>query len=331
MLAAALCGALALASGACGGGSGPPDVPGRRAPRWFAPTSVWNRPLPRNVRIDPQSATLVAALAAQAKGSPPATINTTQYSTPVYTVSRRQRRVRVTLDNHATYAASLAHAIRRVPIPRNAQPARGSDEHMVVWQPATDTMWEFWKMQRKPDGWHAKSAGRMRHVSRNPGYFAGPTGFPWGATATSLPLLGGLILPGELRRGRIDHALAIAIPRPRAGVWTFPAQRTDGWVRDPNAVPEGARFRLDPSVNVASLGLSRPVRAIARAAQRYGIIVRDYAGSVAFYAQDPTPLRRNPYPAIFGSRTMQESLRNFPWDKLQLIEMDRRSYRGPGK
>jgi hypothetical protein len=322
---------LALPAAACGGDADPPGVTARAVKPPFAPDGVWNRPLPHDAPVDPRSRPLVAALAAQARGGLPATINTSQYSTPVYRVPRRQRRVRVTLDNPATYAASLRKAISAVPVPRDANPARGRDGHMVVWQPSTDTMWEFWKMRRAKDGWHAKSAGKMRRVSHNPGYFSGPSGFPWGATATSLPLLGGLMRTAELRRGRIDHALALAIPRPKAGVWAFPAQRTDGWARERDAIPEGARFRLDPDVDVARLHLPRPVRAMAEAAQRYGIIVRDFAGSVAFYAEDPAPMARNPYPAIFGGRTMQDALRDFPWDDLQLMEMDRRTYRGTGK
>ena len=67
----------------------------------------------------------------------------------------------------------------------------------------------------------------MRRRVREPGYFssdAWPGAEPWwGATATGLPLLGGLITIDELERGRIDHALAMAIPDARAGVWAQPA------------------------------------------------------------------------------------------------------------
>ena len=37
------------------------------------------------------------------------------------------------------------------------------------------------------------------------------------------------------------------------------------------------------------------VRTMAVAAQRYGIVVRDGAGAVTFYAEDPTPTGRNPF------------------------------------
>jgi hypothetical protein len=328
---------LATVAAACGGGDSPEtertSAPAEKRP--FAANGVWNKPLRENAPVDPNSAALVKTLhdqvAAHVSSRYGPTINTWQYSTPVYTVPRRQRRVRVTLDNKATYAASLRDAIASVPIPRKARPAHGSDRHMVIWQPSTDTMWEFWRMQRRRDGWHAQMAGRMDRVSRNPGYFSSDSGFAWGATATSLPLLGGLMRPDELRRGRIDHALALAIPKPRAGTWSLPARRTDGTVRDPNAIPLGARFRLDPDLDVSTLGLSRPMRAMARAAQRYGIVVRDTAGTVAFYAEDPASVGRSPYRRIFGTQPMWQQLSRFPWDKLELMQMDLQTYRGPGR
>jgi hypothetical protein len=304
-----------------------------RCQRFFAPTGVWNRPLRDDAPLDPQSAQLVATLrqavadAVTRRFWP--TINTTQYSTPIYQVPENQRRLTVTLDDPAGYRQSLREALRAVPVPPGAEAAGGNDQHMVIWQPSKDTMWEFWKMHQVGGQWHARAAGRMQDVSKNPGYFAGPRGSPWGATATSLPLVGGLMLPNELRRGRIDHALAISIPRPRASTWSLPAQRTDGWVSDPAAVPEGTRFRLDPSVNVAKLELPRPLRAMAFAAQHYGIVVRDTAATPVFYAEDPRSLGSNPYPKIFEHQPLGPMLARFPWDHLQAMKLELQTYGGP--
>ena len=197
---------------------------------------------------------------------------------------------------------------------------------MVVWQPSTDTMWEFWLMRRTADGWHAKLGGKMVHVSRNPGYFNRPVGSPWGATATSLPLLGGLIFPEELERGRIDHALAIALPLTRKGWWSLPAQRQDGWDPDPKAIPQGTRFRIDSSVDINKLALPKALRAIAIAAQRYGIIVRDTAGTPVFYAEDPTPQGTNPYPALFDHQQLGPLLARLPWGSMQAMKLQLRTY-----
>ena len=68
-----------------------------------------------------------------------------------------QRPVRVQLDTGVSPA--LQAAFERVPIPATATPAGGSDGTLVVWQPGTDRMWEFWKATRRADGWHAAWGG----------------------------------------------------------------------------------------------------------------------------------------------------------------------------
>jgi hypothetical protein len=295
-----------------------------RCARYFSPHSFWNAPLPADAPVDPQSGAIVAALQAQVDDAVGRhygpTINTASYSTPVYEVAENQPRVAVTLDDRATYRRTLRAALRAVPLPPDVQPAAGTDAHLVLWQPSTNTMWEFWKLHRQADGWHAK-------VSTSHGVFPAL----WGATATSLPLLGGLIRPEELARGRIDHVLALAIPRPRAGVWAAPARRTDGWVREPDAVPEGARLRLDPRLDVDALDLPPLVRVLARAAQRYGIVVRDTAGTVALYAEAPTAQRPISYARFFGAQPLWQLLSRFPWQHLQVLRMDLNTYAGaPG-
>ena len=221
-------------------------------------------------------------------------INTTTYSTPVYTVPAGQPTVRVKLD---TTSAPLQQAFEQVPIPAGAEPAAGGDAHMVVWQPATDTMWEFWLASQKADGWHARWGGRMTGVSRNPGYFTAPNP-GWGATATSLPLLGGLMRTTELQAGRIDHALAFAIPHTKLWKsWSWPAQRSDGDTDSADAIPEGARFRLPANLDIDALKLPPVTAAIAKAVQRYGMVLRDKSGAVSFYAEAPTGA--DPYPALF--------------------------------
>ena len=161
----------------------------------------------------------------------------------------------------------------------------------------------------------------MTDVSQSPGYFPKPPG--WGATATGLPLLGGLIRISELRAGQIPHALSIALPEPRAGIYAWPAQRTDGTSNDPAALPEGTRLRIDPSVDLSKLPMSPFVRILATAAQQYGMIVTERGGAVAFYAEDPTPTGSNPYwPApdgFFGGKYPNQLLQQFPWSYLQVV------------
>jgi hypothetical protein len=174
------------------------------------------------------------------------------------------------------------------------------------------------------------SPGHYRDVAR-PGTTALSQQFNWGATATSLPVAAGMITKADLERGRIDHALAIALPNLAAASsiidskrWAFPAQRGDGKSTNPNAVPEGARFRLDPALDLDSLQLTSFVRMLAEAAQRYGLIVQDGAPATVFYGEDPSPYERlgqgNFYDTLIGPRPVG-FLNGFPWDRLQLTRM----------
>jgi hypothetical protein len=285
---------------------------------------VWNAPLAQDAALDPNSGAIVGELNRQvqqglAHGSPPA-INTSSYSTPIYTVGADQKRVHVALDQPASNSPELRQAFAEVPIPQGARPAAGTDAQLTVWQPRTDTIWEFWRLRQAPDGWHAVWGGRMTGVSTDPGFYTGAQA-NWGATATDLPLAGGLVTLADLRRGRIDHALSFAVNTARAGAWAWPAQHSDGGASGSNTVPEGARFRLDPAVDVASLNLPPLVRMIAEAAQHYGMIVRDTGGSIAFYGEDPGPTGADPYPALLSGLASWDALRGFPWNRLQLVRM----------
>jgi hypothetical protein len=242
------------------------------------------------------------------------------YSTPIYTVPAAQPRVRVILDN---IGPALQRAFSRVPLSPGARPASGADAQLTVWQPSTDRLWEFWGMHHASDGWHARWGGAMRHVSQNPGYFSARAwpgaSYHWGATATGLPLVGGLITLEDLRLGHIDHALAIGVPRVAAGVVTWPAQRTDGTAEAPAGIPAGTRFRLDPHLDLARLSLPPLTRMIAEAAQRYGMVVRDTSGVVDFYAEDPTPTGTDPWRELVGGGYLWQLLSLFPWDRLEVV------------
>ena len=287
----------------------------------FACNSVWNARLPDDAPIASASSTYTAALQAQVTRYG-AWINSYSYSIPVYKVGPSQPRVPVTLDIGGPGAQSLAADFHAgVPIPSGAVAAAGTDRSMVVWQPSTDTLWEFWHAQKIDGVWHARWGGEMKHVSSNPGYYKNRD--YWGGSATGLSILGGLIGPAELRSGHIDHALAMAIPHAAAGRFVFPAQRTDGNDRSAGAIPEGTRFRLNPRVNVAALHLPRFTKMAALAAQRYGIVVRDQSGSVSLYVQQPAPGRPNPYygrGGLFGGLDPSELLRAFPWRDLEVVQ-----------
>jgi hypothetical protein len=304
----------------------------RRAPfRFFSSSSFWNVPVASSATLDPNSAGLVNELAAtvtaeeQAKEGP--WINTTSYSIPLYTVPATQPTVKVTLEN-ATTAPALQAAWTAVPLPAEAHPATGTDGVLALWQPSTNKLWDFWRLVQKTDGWHASWGGAMQNVTSNPGVY-GPEAWPgaqnwWGDSASSLEPLGGLISLEDLERNLINHALAIAIPNVRAGVYASPAKRDDGKSTNPLSLPEGAHLRLNPNLNIPNLHLPHTTQLIAEAAQRYGIYIRDGARNITFYAQDPTPTKTNPYTGptgYFEGQHPSKLLATFPWKELQVLKM----------
>jgi hypothetical protein len=298
--------------------------------RLFGSKSFWNRRLPASAPVDPSSSALVSALVGElqqerAAGIGP-WIGTGSGSTPVYRVGDRQARVRVHLDDRGVHGwKPLQRALASVPIPPHAKPAPGSDRHMTILQASSDTLWELFGARRAADGWHARWGGAIRHVSESPGYYTA-SAWPgatrnWGATASSLPIVGGTMLLDELAKGSIRHALAINLPAPRAGAFAWPAQRTDG-TGPPSALPEGARLRLDPALDVASLHLPKLTRMIALAAQRYGLVVRDQTHhGTSLFGEVPTSRAVRAYKPYFRGRTPGQLLADFPWDRLQVLAM----------
>jgi hypothetical protein len=306
-------------------------APAAAAP-YFSASSTWNTPIAATAQVDASSTALVGELN-RLRATFGSGINTTLNSTPIYTAAPGQATTKVVLDTSTSPA--LSSAFNAVPVPATALPSLGGDGNMVVNQPSTDTMWEFWHMYKAGTVWHARWGGRILSMSTNPGYFrdASVAGvwterWFWGAPATSMPLAAGVVTAAELQSGHIDHALYMAIPQARANVVAWPAQRTDGASASPTSIPEGARFRLAPGLDLSALNLPPVTRMLAAAAQKYGIIVNNTSGSVTFRAEDPLSVGYNPYPALLKGLSVKQILAAFPWQRLQLLQMTTRAATG---
>jgi hypothetical protein len=233
--------------------------------------------------------------------------------------------------SHLQLVATVAHQTTQPSDPGCIWTDTGSSVPLPVSPPTANTA-------TSPGQWHASWGGRIQHVSLDPGYYRnipdGAGGYSeqagWSVTASSLPVVGGLITLSDLAAGQINHAVAVMVPETAKGVFWFPAQRTDGVSTAPNAIPEGARFRLPANLNLAAINMPPLTRMIAQAAQTYGLIVNDQtAATVGFRAEDPTPLMRqgqpNPYTTYFKTSPTGSYedpnylLSSFPWADLQLV------------
>jgi Bacterial Ig domain len=275
-------------------------------------------------------------------------ITTDAYAPTMYTVGPAESTVKVTLDANNL---SMTAAVAAVPIPAGAAPAPGTDGQMIVWQPATDTMWEFWRARKLTDGWHAGVAGRIQNVSSDPGHYrdvlnvnqlcsTDPTvtwceQHTWGGPASRIPNLAGLMTLSQLEAGHIDHALSIGIPDNLRSKWAWPAQGSDG--PGDATIPQGARFRIDPNLDLnawfASLknpnGTPRPVppilRIMATAAQTYGFVVTDTSAGVSFYGENWHDGGNNVYDGagrLFGGLKPWQFVADLPWEHMQALRED---------
>ena len=219
-------------------------------PRVFAADSFWYTPIPDNAPLHPNSANLVTEFLRQKKAYyGTVSINTTAYASPVYVADAGTPTVRVAewdCQKKKYTDRGLAEQWTAVPIPAYAEQADGTDAEMTIYQPSSDTIWEFWQARKVGDQWQACWGGRMQHASQSQGIWQKP----YGTTATGLPFLGGQITAAELRRGKIEHVLGIALVDTETWkIVSWPANRSDGYnpKNAPNRIPEGLRFRLRPN------------------------------------------------------------------------------------
>lgn len=90
----------------------------------------------------------------------------------------------------------------------------------------------------------------------------------------------------EVTAGRISHVLKVASGPETSSRFVFPMVGSDGHSTDPAAPPQGLRFRIKPSVDLAALGLSPQALVIATALQQYGFYIGDSSGRTSLKLED---------------------------------------------
>jgi hypothetical protein len=333
-----------------------PAVNGRpslimRAGREFAASCHVHRPLPDATVKLPLSGAFVHDLVRQVASFGTA-VNIDQYSPPLYVVRHDAPTMRVKAARSSDPRWSFGPLQTQwtdVPRPEDFQPSAGTDKDAIIYQPDTGRYFEFWGLEPSKTAdtrsteaplplWQAAWGGRIDDLANNPGYFP-PTrdGHKFGVAATSLALLAGLMTVAEQQAGEINHVLHVALPETRRRAWVHPAQRTDGAVDRPDAIPQGTLFRLPSNLDLSSLGLDPFNRTIARAVQRHGMVVRDTAGIVAFYAENPLSATPDTHPYFGpggilrcpGGRAIpacypdgNNRLAGFPWERLEAVRFE---------
>lgn len=280
--------------------------------RRFADDAWVNAALESDTGLDPGSAAMIGRAVAPEAGRANLA-NSAQWGIPVAYADERSPRVDIGCER---FFCDVGFPAQR--IPAYAAPNDGSDHHLAVIDDAAGTELDMWLARREGKGF---TAGSRWVLPADEGALnCSGDGRCGGAIAANLPLLAGVVRPEEIAAGRIRHALAITLPATRAGQPACPAAGSDGTDPDPAAIPIGARLRLDPSVDIASLGLSPWHATIARALQEYGAYVVDTGGSLAVRAESTT-LRGYDAWARAGVPANDPSLAAIPWSRTQVLAL----------
>jgi hypothetical protein len=148
----------------------------------------------------------------------------------------------------------------------------------------------------------------------------------------------GMIRPADIERGRIDHAIRVAIGYPHGNRWFWPATRTEWWgAHVEHNAPMGARIFLDHSVDVHAIAdiidgyknLDEKNKAFARiflvALQEYGLIALDGSPGNNIYMEGRGTAD---WESLIGARNSWGSYNdiaraiaaNLPWHMLRVAD-----------
>jgi hypothetical protein len=189
------------------------------------------------------------------------------------------------------------HTILKLHTPRNSKVTHGNDGWMIFTDPDGIHYYETWvaapTTSTTPGSLPSYRAEYFVRGDLKNGTGWGKDGAGAGVRAAGASLLGGLILPEELDKLSIEHALPIELDwsqlkagRRQPDQFVFPAVTADSDSVETykGTIPMGARFALPPDLDLSSAGLTPEGLAVARAYQKYGGYVVDAAGHTASIA-----------------------------------------------
>jgi serine/threonine-protein kinase len=157
------------------------------------------------------------------------------------------------------------------------------DCHLIVVHRPTKTLYEMWRANITSSTFFGGCAAVWDLTRAYPTTLRGDQCSS--SDAGGFPIAAMLFSADEVARGSIDHAIRFILPnsRMRAGVYVRPASHAGGPSGGSSLPPYGVRFRLRSDFPLASLP-NEGARVIARAMQRYGMILSD-GGNIALTAQ----------------------------------------------
>jgi len=177
------------------------------------------------------------------------------------------------------------------------------DCHLLVVHHPSQTLYEMWRADIQEDTFRG---GCLAVWDLTKDYVPHGRGEQCtSADAAGLPITPLLFDADEVAGGEIDHAIRFILPndRIRASVYVHPATHSTGATSGPaSAPPYGARLRLKSDFDMSKLP-NDAARTVARALQKYGMILAD-AGNVALTARNDT-YSTSTWDGLMGSHDLE--------------------------
>lgn len=315
--------------------------------RFFSDTSFWNQPIPENPEIDPKSDYWLGLLKTEPTGHR-FVINCEGWTVPVYqadcgtvrhTVKERGPLEAKAIDPDSPWYGRVSRfghgpGFKDVPIPDGAVPDPCGDAHIAIVDWNKLLAWDMFAAKKLPDGTWCSYTGMVYRLDGD-GVFK-PDDFPikdgesihfYGpGRAAGVPIIAGLIMYDEVLAGEIPHRIAAATRFNALKEFVFPATWTDGNLE--GGIPEGAVIQLDPKLDLDKLDMLPGEKVVAKALQKYGMVIVDASGGSVLYAE-----------GLYGhsNKSWNGILRKFggidsiPLDNYRILKLDKIIYKGDHK
>ncbi len=211
-----------------------------------------------------------------------------------------------------------------VPIPPSASAlvTGTGDSTFILYQPSTDTEWDFWEADYSASaGWTACDGGELTNLATSSGTFPGAGGF--GLAASGISFLGTAITEADVQSGSIDHVIAMDANIGDCNGFIPPATRGD-CPSTPGQVSEGSYLRFPASLAMPS-GLTPFAQMVFKAVQTYGAVITDQSGGVSIQAENGYDWTyeghsgTDPITAAWDGKAEYAALGGMPWSQLEVV------------
>ena len=258
--------------------------------RFFAENSFWNQPLAQNTETDPKSSYYISLL----KKDHTRTnfgINLNKYTIPIYETDSTIPLVKVGNHPGFNFRHHLDFDKMGVPIPADFKPSPGTDQHATIIDWKRMLAWDMFLVEKDSMGNWVSCTGVLVPLD-GPGVFNksdfdvkddesihqyGPS------RASGVPSFAGTIMYDEIKAGEIKHKLSCALRFVAYKEYVYPAIWTDGNFK--GGIPEGSIIQLDPKLDLSEFDLLPGEITVAKALQKYGMVVVDFAAANVLYGE----------------------------------------------